>query len=179
MKIKDQVKNDFQSYGYEDAKLGRKLSDADYFILSKAKSYVQTYFEEMYKLIDDNISKLKTTKKILNIDSKETQIWSKKEKDQKILDEIEEAINILNNEIKDIEKEINSLNRMMTTAKSTEIENIFGILLYHYETGYLMYKYETGKKQISLPEEISYSSLTAEIIDQYNRNQELGKNNLD
>ena len=108
MKIKDQVKNDFQSYGYEDAKLGRKLSDADYFILSKAKSYVQTYFEEMYKLIDDNTSKLKTTKKLLNIDSKETKIWGKKEKDQKILDEIDEAINILNNEIKDVEKEINS-----------------------------------------------------------------------
>ena len=178
MKIKDQVKNDFKSYGYEDAKMGRKLSDADYFILSEAKSYVQSYFEGMYKLIDKNITKLKTTKKLVNIDSKETQKWMEKENAQKILDELDEAINILNNEIKEVEKEINSLNRMMATSKGAEIENIFGILLYHYETGYKTYKYEKEKDQISLPEEISYSSLTTEIIDQYARNLELGKNNL-
>ena len=176
MKIKDQVKKDFKSYGYEDAKLGRKLSDADCFILSEAKSYVQTYFEGMYNLIDDNVTKLKTTKKLFNIDSKEIQISNDKEKAQKILDELDEAINILNNEIKDVEKEINSLNRIMTAGKSAEVENIFGILLYHYETGYIAYKYE--KDQISLSEEISYSSLTTEIIDQYAKNLELDKNHL-
>ena len=67
---------------------------------------------------------------------------------------------------------------MMATGMSAEIENIFGILRYHYDTGYITYKYEKEKDQISLPEEISYSSLTAEIIDQYTRNLELDKNNL-
>ena len=54
MKIKDQVINEFQSLGYEDAKLGRKLTYADYFILSESKRIVQNHFGEINIPIDNN-----------------------------------------------------------------------------------------------------------------------------
>ena len=179
MNIKDQVMNKFYSFGYKDAKLGRKLSDADFFILSEAKRYVKTHFGDVYTLIDNNFKKLKSTKKVLNVDSKAIQMWKKNKDNQKKLDEIDEAINILNNEITNIEEDIDSLKRLMMTDRSVEIENIFGTLLYHYEKGYLTYEYEREKDQESLPEGINFSALTIDIIDQYARNFAFGLDNLD
>ena len=179
MQIKDQVMKEFYSFGYEDARLGRKLSDADYFILTEAKRYVKTHFGEVYTLIDNNLKKLKSTKKILNVNSKTIRMWKENKYNQKKLDEIDEAINILNNEITDIEEDINSFKRLMMVDRSVEIENIFGTLLYHYEKGYLTYEYEREKDQKSLPEEINFSALTKDIIDQYARNLEFGIDNLD
>lgn len=179
MQIKDQVMKEFYSFGYEDAKLGRKLSDADLFILAEAKRYVQTHFGEVYTLIDNNLKKLKSTKKILNVNSKAIQMWKENKYNQKKLDEINDAINILNNEITDIEEEIDSFKRLMMIDRSDEIENIFGTLLYHYEKGYLTYEYEREKDQKSLPEEINFSALTTDIIDQYAKNLEFGIDNLD
>ncbi len=179
MKISDQVMKEFQSYGYRDAQLGRKLCDADFYILSEAKRFVQSHFGEVYTLIDNNSKKVKSTKKIMNINSKAIQMWKKNKDNQKKLDEINEAINILNNEIIDIEEDINSLKRLMMVDRSVEIENIFGTLLYHYELGYLTYESEIEKDQYSLPAEINYSALTRDIIDQYARNLEFGIDNLD
>ncbi len=179
MKINDQVMKEFQSFGYEDAKLGRKLCEADYFILSEAKRIVQTHFGEINISIDNNVTKLKSTKKLLNIDSKEIQMQEKNKDNQKKLDEIDEAINILNNEISDLEEEIDSLKRLMIADRSVEIENIFGTLLYYYEKGYLTYEYEKEKNKNSIPEEINFSALTKDIIDQYTKNLEFGINNLD
>ncbi len=179
MQIKDQVMKEFYSFGYEDARLGRKLSDADYFILTEAKRYVQTHFGEVYTLIDNNFEKLRSTKKILNVNSKAIQMWKENKYNQKKIDEINEAINILNNEIADIEEDIDSFKRLMMVDRSVEIENIFGTLLYHYEKGYLTYEYEREKDQSSLPEKINFSALTRDIIDQYARNLEFGIDNLD
>ncbi len=179
MKIKDQVIKEFNSFGYEDAKLGRKLSEADYFILSESKRIVQTHFGEINTSIDNNVTKLKSAEKLLNIDSKEIQMREKNKDNQKKLDEIDEAINILNNEISDLEEEIDSLKRLMIADRSVEIENIFGTLLYHYEKGYLTYEYEREKDQSSIPEEINYSAFTKDIIDQYAKNLEFGIDILD
>lgn len=179
MKIKDQVMKEFYSFGYEDARLGRKLSDADFFILAEAKRYVQTHFGEVYAHIDNDSKKLKSTKKNLNVNSKAIQMWKKNKDNQKKIDEINEAINILNNEIADIEEDIDFFKRLMMVDRSVEIENIFGTLLYHYEKGYLTYEYEREKDQSSLPEEINFSALTRDIIDQYARNLEFGIDNLD
>ncbi len=148
MNINDQVMKEFQSFGYEDAKLGRKLTDADYFILSEAKRIVQTQFGEIN---NDN---------------------------QKKLDEIYEAVNSLNNEVADLEKDIDSLKRLMKVDRSVEVENIFGTLLYHYEKGYLTYEYEKGKDKNSIPKDINYSDLIKDMIDQYNKNLEFGIDNL-
>ena len=148
MNINDQVMKEFQSFGYEDAKLGRKLTDADYFILSEAKRIVQTQFGEIN---NDN---------------------------QKKLDEIYEAVNSLNNEVADLEEDIDSLKRLMKVDRSVEVENIFGTLLYHYEKGYLTYKYEKGQDKNSIPEDINYSDLIKDMIDQYNKNLEFGIDNL-
>ncbi len=179
MKIKDQIMNEFQSLGYEDAKLGRKLSDADYFILAEAKNYVQIYFGELHILSDNNSERLKSTKKRLNVNSKVIQMWKKNKDNQNKLDEIHEAINILNNEITDIEEDIDSLKRLMKVDRSVEIENLFGTFLYHYEKGYLTYEYEKEKDKNSMPEEINFSALTKDIIDQYAKNLEFGIDNLD
>lgn len=179
MKIKDQVIKEFHSFGYEDAKLGRKLTDADYFILTEAKRIVQTHFGEINASIENNATKLKSAKKLLNIGSKEIHMQEKNKDNQKKSDEIDEAINILNNEITDIEEDINSFKRLMMVDRSAEIENIFGTLLYHYEKGYLTYEYEREKDQKSLPKEINFSALTQDIIDQYARNLEFGIDNLD
>ena len=179
MQIKDQVMKEFYSFGYEDAKLGRKLPDADYFILTEAKKYVQNYFGEIHIFTDNNSKRLKSSKKILNVNSKAIQMWKKNKDNQKKLDEIDDEINILNNEITDIEEDIDSLKRLMKADRSVEIENLFGTLLYHYEKGYLTYKYEKEKDQKSIPEEINYSGLTKDIIDQYAKNLEFGIDNLD
>ncbi len=179
MKITDQVKNEFHSLGYNDAKLGRKLSDADCFILTEAKRIVQTNFGQINDLTDNYYTKLKSKKESLDIDSKAIQMWKRNQKDQKRLDEINEAINILNNEIIDLEKDIKSLKLLITTNLKDEIENVVGVLLYQYETGYLTYQYESKSKQKTLPEEINISAITSEIIDQYARNLEFGKENLD
>ena len=179
MKITDQVKNEFHSLGYKDAKLGRKLSDADCFILSEAKRIAQTNFEKINNLTNNYYAKLKSKKKTLSIDSKATQMWKKNQKNQEKLDEINEAINILNNEIFDIEKDIKSLKLLITTNLSNEIENVFGTILFHYETGYLTYKYQQEKEQKSLPDEINIFAITSEIIDQYTRNLKFGKDKLD
>jgi hypothetical protein len=88
-------------------------------------------------------------------------------------------INILNNEITDIEKNINSQNQLMEKHIRSEIEDIFATLLYHYETGYLTHKYEKENDQNSMPEEINFSALTKDIIDQYAKNLEFGIDNLD
>jgi septal ring factor EnvC (AmiA/AmiB activator) len=179
MKITDQVKNEFHALGYKDAKLGRKLSDADCFILSEAKRIAQTNFEKINYLADNYDAKLKSKKESLNIDSKAIQMWKKNQENQKKMDEINEAINILNNEIMDIEKDIKSLKLMITNNQSDEIESIFGTILYHYETGYLTYKYHQEKDQKSVQRKIDYSALTKDIINQYTRNLEYGKENLD
>ncbi len=179
MKINDQVMKEFHSFGYEDAKLGRELSDADYFILTEAKRLLKTHFYEVYTLIDKNIKKIKSTKKILNVNSKAIQMWKINKENQKHLDEIDTAINILNNEITNIEEDINTLKLLMKTDKSVEVENIFVTLIYNYEKGYLTYEYEKEKEQKSLPEEINYSALTRDIIDQYAKNIAFGINNLD
>ena len=179
MKITDQVKNEFHSLGYKDAELGRKLSDADCFILSEAKKIAQTNFEKINNLTDNYYAKLKSKKKTLSIDSKATQMWKKNQKNQEKLDEINEAINILNNEIIDIEKDIKSLKLLITTNLNDEIKNVFGTILYHYETGYLTYKYHKRKDRSTVQSEIDYSALTTDIIDQYARNLEFGKENLD
>lgn len=179
MKINKQVMKEFQYFGYEDAKLGRELSDADYFILTEAKRLVKINFFEVYTLINKNNKKLKSTKKVLNVNSKTIKIWKINKDNQKHLDEIDAAINILNNEITNIEEDINSLKVLMKIDKSVEVENIFGMLLYHYEKGYLTYEYEREKDQKSLPEEINYSALTRDIIDQYAKNIAFGINNLD
>ncbi len=179
MKIKDQVMKEFYSFGYDDAKLGRKLPDADYFILTEAKKYVQNYFGEIHILADNNFKKLKSTKKILNVNSKAIQMWKKNKDNQKKLEEIKDEINILNSEITNIEEDIESLKRLMKADRSVEIENFFGTLLYHYEKGYLTYKYEKEKDQSSLPEEINFFALTKNIIDQYAKNLEFGIDNLD
>ena len=179
MRINESVKKEFRKYGYEDARLGRKIADADYFILSEAKSYVHNHFEKIYMVIDKNISKLNSINKTLNLDSDEIQMWKKYNNNKKVLDEIDEAIKILNNEIREVEKEINDLSCFEPGNSNIEIENTFGLLLYQYEKGYLTYKYEQGNDQIILPGEINYSSLTTEIIDQYYKNLEQGNNILD
>ncbi len=179
MKIKNQVLNEFYSFGYEDAKLGRKLSDADYFILTEAKKYVQNYFWELDILTDDKSKRLKSTKEILDVNSKEIQVWKKNKDYQKKLDEIDEAITILNNEIINIEEDIDTLKRLLQVDRSVEIENLFGTLLYHYEKGYLTYEYEKERNQKSLLEKINFSALTEDIIDQYAKNLEFGIDNLD
>lgn len=179
MKVKDQIILDFHYFGYEDAKLGRKLSDADYYILSEAERYVQTYFDEINTLIDSNRTKLRSKKKILSIGSKEIDILKRNKNTQKKIDEIDEAINILNNEVSDIDKDIDSMNHLIAVEKKVEIEHLFGTLLYHYEKGYLTYKYEREKDQNSSNENIDISIFTRDIIDQYTRNLEIGKENLD
>ena len=179
MKITDQVKNEFRSLGYKDAKLGRKLSDADCFILTEAKRIVQTNFGKINDLTDNYYAKLKLKEESLEIDSKAVQMWKKNQKDKKRMEEIDEAINILNNEIRDLEKDIKSLKVLITTSQRDEIENVVCVLLYQYETGYLTYQYESKSKQRTLPEEINISAITCEIIDQYARNLEFGKENLD
>ncbi len=179
MKINDQVMKEFYSFGYEDAKLGRKLTEADYFILSEAKIIVQTHFGEINTVIDNNVTKLRSAKEIVNVNSKAIQMWKKNKDDQKKLDEIDEAITILNNEITDLEEDIDTLKRLLQIDRSGEIENLFGILLYHYEKGYLTYEYEKGKDKNSIPEEINISALTKDIIDQYTKNLEFGIDNLD
>ena len=179
MEINDQVMKEFYSFGYEDAKLGREMSDADYFILSEAKRYVKTHFGEVYTLIEKNIKKLKSTKKVLNVNSKTIQTWKINKDNQNYYNEIDEAINILNNEITDVEEDITSLKLLMKTDKSVKVENIFGTLLYHYEKGYLTYEYEIENNQKSLSEKINYSALTRDIIDQYAKNLTFGINNLD
>jgi NAD-dependent DNA ligase len=179
MKINDQVIKEFYSFGYEDAKLGRKLTDADYFILTEAKKYVQNYFGALDILTDDKSKKLKSVKEILDVNSKAIQMWKKNKDNQKKLDEIDEAITILNNEIPNIEEDIDTLKRLLQVDRSVEIENLFGTLLYHYEKGYLTYKYEKEKDQKSLPEEINFSVLTKDIIDQYAKNLEFGIDKLD
>ena len=179
MRITDQVKNEFHAIGYKDAKLGRKLSEADCFILTEAKRIVRTHFIKINNLTDNYYAKLKSKNRLLNIDSKAEQTWEKNKKNQNKLDEIEDAINTLNNEIIEMEKDIKSLKLLITTNLSDEIENVFGTLLYQYETGYLTYHYEQKSKQKSLPEEINISAITSEIIDQYAKNLEFGKENLD
>lgn len=179
MKIKDQIMIEFQSLGYEDAKLGRKLSDADYFILAKAKKYVQIYFGELHVLLDNNSERIKSTNKRLSVKSKAIQTWKKNKDNQKKLDEIHEAINILNNEINDLKEDIDSLKCLMIADRSVDIENLFGTLLYHYEKGYLTYEYEKEKNKNTIPEEIDFSTLTRDIIDRYAKNLEFGIDNLD
>ncbi len=179
MKIKDQVMKEFYSFGYEDAKLGRKLTEADYFILSEAKIIVQAHFGEINTVIDNNNAKLRSTQEIVDINSKVIQMWKKNKDNQKKLDEIDEAITILNNEITDLEKDIDTLKRLLQVNRNVEIENLFGTSLYHYEKGYLTYKYEKEKDQKSLPEEINFSALTKDIIDQYAKNLEFGIDKLD
>lgn len=179
MKITDQIKNEFHSLGYKDAKLGRKLSYADCYILSEAKRIAQTNYGKINNLTDNYYAKLKSKKESLSINSKAIQMWKKNKKTQNKLDEINEAINTLNNEIIEMEKDIKSLKLLIATNLSEEIENIFGTLLYHYETGYLTYKYHKEKDQKSLPDEMNILAITGEIIDQYTRNLEFGKDKLD
>lgn len=179
MKINDHVTKEFYSFGYEDAKLGRNLSDADYFILAEAKRYVQSHFREINILSDNKSKKLKHTKTILNISSKIIQRWKKNKDNQKKLDEINEAITILNNEISNIEADINSLNCLTEVDIDVEVENIFGTLLYHYEKGYLTYEYERAKDPKPFSEEINISALTQDIIEQYAKNIKYGIDNLD
>ena len=177
MHITNQVKNEFHSLGYKDAKLGRKLSDADCYILIEAKGIVKTHFANINNITDNYLAKLKSKNELLNIDSKALRIWRKNKKNQTKLDEIDEAITILNNEIIDLEKDIKSLKLLIATNMDDEIENVFELLLYQYETGYLTYKYKN--KQNPSSEEINISAITCEIIDQYTRNLEFGKENLD
>ncbi len=179
MKITDQVKNEFHSLGYKDAKLGRKLSDADCIILSEAKRIVQTNFGKISDLTENYCAKLKTKKESLSTDSEAIRIWKKNKKDQKKMDEINEAINILNNEILDLERDIKSLKLLIITDLNDEIEIIFGAIQYHYETGYLTYKYHQEKNQNLVQGEIDYSVFTKDIINQYTRNLEFGKDSLD
>ena len=177
MKITDQAKNEFHSLGFKDAKLGRKLSDADCFILSEAKRIVKIHFIEVNNLTDNYFAKVKSKKKTLNIDSKAAQMWKINQKNRKKLDEIDEAINILNNEIIDMEKNIKSFKILMASNLSCEIENTFSAIHYHYETGYLTYQNESKTK--SSHEEINILAITSEIIDQYTRNLDFGKDKLD
>ena len=179
MKIADKVKNEFYSLGYKDAELGRKLSDADCFILSEAKRIVHAHLIEINDLTEDYCTILKTKKELLNIDSKEHQLWKKNKIEKKELDEINEAINILNNEISDIEKDIKSLKLLYSINLSDEIESTFGAIHYHYQTGYLTFKHYNRKDRSTVQSEIDYSALTTDIIDQYARNLEFGKENLD
>ena len=62
MKIADKEKHEFYSLGFKDAELGRKLSDADCFILSEAKRIVHTHLIEINSLTEDYYAKLKTKK---------------------------------------------------------------------------------------------------------------------
>jgi len=174
MQVDDRIKKEFNSFGYEDAKLGRKLSDADYFILYEARRYLQTHCEDI-----NAFSKIKSTKKIVSIGSKVIKLWKNIKSNQDNSGEVEEAVNKLNNEIADIEKDINAIKRLINNDLDDEIESIFGILLYHYETGYLTYKYEREKDQNSLPGGINLSAITRDIIDQYSQNKGFGKDQLD
>jgi hypothetical protein len=105
MKIKDGVKEKFQTFENIDATVGRKLSDSDYFISSEANQYGQPDFWEIKTAIDKNLTKIKTTKKSMRIGSNEIKIEKNKD-NQEILEKIDKAIDILNNEIMDLEKDI-------------------------------------------------------------------------
>ncbi len=179
MKTNDQVMKEFHSFGYEDSKMGREISDAECFIYTEARRFVQKQFDEIHSLIDNYLTKLKSSKKVLNVGSIEIIKRRNTTNNQKIIDEIIKAINSLNNGITHIEKDINSLTRLMKTDKNVEIENIFCALSYHYETGYLKYKYEKEKDPYSLPEEIDFSVLTRNITKQFAINLNHDKDNLD
>ncbi len=173
MQIEDRIKKEFNSFGYEDAKLGKKLSDADYFILYEAKRYFQTHCDEIIKF-----SKNKSTKKILGIGSKVIELWKNIKTNQEKSVEIEEAVKKLNNEIMEMERDINAVKRLIKTDVNEQIESIFSTFLYHYEKGFLTYKYECEKEQNLLPMGINLSAITKDIIDQYAQNRGFGKDKL-
>lgn len=174
MQIEDKIKKEFNSFGYEDAKLGKKLSDADYFILYEAKSYFQTHCDDLIQL-----SQKKSSKKILSIGTKVIDLWKNIKTNQERSVEIEEAVKKLNNEITEMEKDINLIKRLIKTDLNEQIESIFSTFLYHYEKGFLTYRYECEKEPNSLPGGFNLSAITRDIIDQYSQNKGFGKDNLD